>query len=82
MLTSCVFCASDAAVSSPVEEITAAEIAAAIPAEGIAIGALLKRFSGRIKGGGKEKADRERFIALVKENSKYSPEDKLLRPKV
>ncbi|OBT92620.2 hypothetical protein VE01_09666 [Pseudogymnoascus verrucosus] len=67
--------------ASPIRPIMADEIAAAIPAEGIAIGMLLKIFSGRIKGNGKDKEDREKFIKLVKENSVFSQEDKLLRPR-
>ncbi|KFX92897.1 hypothetical protein V495_02235 [Pseudogymnoascus sp. VKM F-4514 (FW-929)] len=67
--------------ASPTRPIMADEIAAAIPAEGIAIGMLLKIFSGRIKGNGKDKEDREKFIKLVKENSVFSQEDKLLRPR-
>lgn len=65
----------------PGRPITAEEVTAALPAEGIAISTLLKHFSGRIKGNGKDKEDREKFIKLVKENSVYSQEDKLLRPK-
>jgi len=63
------------------EPITAEEIRAAIPAEGISIQALLKLFQGRIKGGGKEKEDSQRFIKMVRENGLFSKEDKLLRPK-
>ncbi|KFZ17076.1 hypothetical protein V501_01915 [Pseudogymnoascus sp. VKM F-4519 (FW-2642)] len=72
---------SSAGAASPIRPIMADEIAAAIPAEGIAIGMLLKIFSGRIKGNGKDKEDREKFIKLVKENSVFSQEDKLLRPR-
>lgn len=72
---------SSAGAASPIKPIMADEIAAAIPAEGIAIGMLLKIFSGRIKGNGKDKEDREKFIKLVKENSVFSQEDKLLRPR-
>lgn len=67
--------------TQPTRPITADEIAAAIPAEGIMILTLLKIFSGRIKGNGKDKEDREKFIKLVKENSVYNQEDKLLRPR-
>jgi hypothetical protein len=58
--------------------ITVEEIIAALPPTGISIGAMLKLFPGRIS----DKKDRDRFIKMVKENSSYSPEDKLLRPKV
>jgi hypothetical protein len=57
--------------------VTAEEIIAALPPEGISIGSILKVFAGRIS----EKRDKERFIKLVRENSSYNPEDKLLRPK-
>jgi hypothetical protein len=57
--------------------VTAEEIIAALPPEGISIGNILKVFSGRIS----EKKDKDRFISIVKANSSYSPEDKLLRPK-
>lgn len=57
--------------------VTAEEIIAALPPAGISIGDILKVFTGRIS----DKKDRERFIRMVKENSSYSPEDKLLRPK-
>jgi hypothetical protein len=62
---------------APPRPVTAEEIIAALPPEGISIGNILKVFAGRIS----EKRDRERFIRMVKENSSYSPEDKLLRPK-
>ncbi|KAI9745501.1 MAG: hypothetical protein M1818_001035 [Claussenomyces sp. TS43310] len=68
-----------AANTSP---ISAEEIRAAIPPEGISIQALLKLFSGRIKSGGREKEDSQRFIRMVRENGLFSKEDKLLRPKV
>lgn len=58
--------------------ITVEEIIAALPPTGISIGAMLKQFPGRIS----DKKDRDRFIKMVKENSSYSPDDKLLRPKV
>jgi hypothetical protein len=58
--------------------ITVEEIIAALPPTGISIGAMLKLFPGRIS----DKKDRDRFIKMVKENSSYSPDDKLLRPKV
>ncbi len=58
--------------------ITVEEIVAALPHTGILIGAMLKQFHGRIN----DKKDRDRFIKMVKENSSYSTEDKLLRPKV
>lgn len=55
------------------------EIAAALPKEGIAIGALMKFFTGRVGDGDGQTAKKD-FIKLVKENSSYGP-DKLLRPK-
>jgi hypothetical protein len=57
--------------------VTAEEIVAALPPEGISISALLKLFPGRVI----DKKDRERFIRIVKDNSSYSQDDKLLRPK-
>jgi hypothetical protein len=57
--------------------VTSEEIAAALPPEGISISALLKLFPGRVM----DKKDRERFIRIVKDNSSYSQDDKLLRPK-
>ena len=57
--------------------VTAEEIIAALPPNGISIGNILKLFPGRIV----DKKHRERFIRMVKENSSYNPEDKLLRPK-
>jgi len=59
--------------------VSAQEIAAAIPASGIAIGNLMKHFVGRV-GDGRGMTDKKEFIRLVKENSLYGP-DKLLRPK-
>jgi hypothetical protein len=58
--------------------VTAEEIVAALPPEGISISALLKLFPGRVM----DKKDRERFIRIVKDNSSYNLDDKLLRPKV
>ena len=55
--------------------ITVEEIIAALPPTGISVSAMLKLFPGRI-------SDKDRFIKMVKENSRYSPEDKLLRPKL
>jgi transcription initiation factor TFIIF subunit alpha len=54
------------------------EIAAALPAEGITIGALMRMFQVRV-GDGAQQTDKKEFIRLVKENSSYSA-DKLLRP--
>jgi len=72
--------ASGSAAASPANPrpITVEEIIAALPPTGISIGAMLKLFPGRIS----DKKDRDRFIKMVKENSSYSPDDKLLRPKV
>jgi hypothetical protein len=65
------------AAAKPVNQrpITVEEIIAALPPTGISVGAMLKLFPGRI-------SDKDRFIKMVKENSSYSPDDKLLRPKV
>lgn len=51
---------------------------AALPAEGITIGPLLKLFAGRVVDGETKK----RFIQLVKENTTYKKESKLLTRKV
>jgi hypothetical protein len=59
------------------QPITVEEVIAALPPTGILIGVMLKQFSRRIK----DKKDRDRFIKMVKENSVYNSEDKLLRPK-
>ena len=60
--------------------IQAHEIAAALPASGIAMGVLIKLFAGRVGDVKGEQTDKKEFIQLVKENSSYGP-DKLLRPK-
>lgn len=60
---------------------TEADVRAAIPAQGISIGELLKKFAGRIKEGGKDQVERAKFINIVKANSVFSGQDKLLRPK-
>jgi transcription initiation factor TFIIF subunit alpha len=64
--------------SPPSGPIQPHEIAAALPASGIHIADLMKKFSGRVDKPGQ--TTRKEFITLVKENSKYGP-DKLLRPK-
>lgn len=60
---------------------TAADIRSAIPASGISISELLKAFGNRIKGGGRDPVERAKFITMVKTNSVYNNQDKLLRPK-
>jgi hypothetical protein len=55
------------------------EIAAALPAEGITIGALHQLFPGRIGDTPGQQTTKKEFIRLVKENSSYD-KDKLLRP--
>lgn len=78
LLTAHVLCYLDPLLPPATDEVkpvTAEEIAAALPPEGIAIGPLLKLFAGRIQ-------DKPKFITMVKENSKFSHTDKLLRPKV
>jgi SCA7, zinc-binding domain len=57
--------------------ITVEELKAVLPPTGISIGAMLRHFPGRIS----DREDRDRFIKMVKENTSFSPEDKLLRPK-
>jgi hypothetical protein len=59
--------------------IQAHEIVAALPAEGITIGALMKLFQGRVGDVVGQQTGKKEFIQLVKENSSYSA-DKLLRP--
>jgi hypothetical protein len=56
------------------------EIVAALPAEGISIGALMKLFNKTRVGDDGQPTTKKEFIRLVKENSAYGP-DKLLRPK-
>jgi hypothetical protein len=60
--------------------IQAHEIAAALPASGIAMAALIKLFAGRVGDVKGQQTDKKEFIQLVKENSSYG-QDKLLRPK-
>jgi transcription initiation factor TFIIF subunit alpha len=55
---------------------TAEEIIRALPSTGISIKGLLAKFPGRVRD-----EERSKFISIVKANSVYSPEDKLLRPK-
>lgn len=55
------------------------EIAAALSAEGITIGALHRIFPGRIGDIAGQQTSKKEFIRLVKENSSYGS-DKLLRP--
>ena len=56
--------------------ITAEDIRSRIPKEGIQMGELLKFFTGQIVG----KERRERFMDLLKKNSKYMKESKTLVP--
>ena len=58
---------------------TEADVRAAIPPQGISINELLKKFSSRFKGAGKD--GNQKFINVVKANSVYNGSDKLLRPK-
>lgn len=60
---------------------TTEDIKAAIPQSGISIQGLLKIFSSRLKDGGKDMADRKRFINAVKVNSEFDAATKLLVPK-
>ena len=64
--------------------IQAHEIAAALPADGITIGALFKKFPGRIGDISGQQTTKKEFILLVKENSFYDKDnarnEKLLRP--
>lgn len=59
--------------------IQAHEIVAALPADGISIGDLMKIFKARV-GDGEGKTSKKDFIRFVKENSVYG-DNKLLRPK-
>ncbi|TVY81989.1 Transcription initiation factor IIF subunit alpha [Lachnellula suecica] len=56
------------------------EIIAAIPTTGIASGALIGLFAGRV-GNKPGQTDKAAFFAMVKQHSRYTGTDKLLRPK-
>ena len=59
------------------------EIAAALPAHGITIGNLFKKFPGRIGDNPGQQTTKKEFIQLVKENSFYdqkNAQEKLLKP--
>ncbi|KAF8861919.1 hypothetical protein BDZ45DRAFT_723546 [Acephala macrosclerotiorum] len=73
------FVAALADVPEPPGRIQAHEILAAIPAEGIKIGELMKVFQERIGEGG-DKMERNDFLRLVEKNTVSGPR-KLLRPK-
>lgn len=64
---------------APPKRIEASEIIAAIPAEGITLGNLLRMFHSRIdKPGGQTKSE---WLQMVKQHGEYESASKLLKPK-